>query len=56
MEEGATYDIQFGDMDLLNLFSYMNPSNDKFSSVFAQHFEDLGIQRVYLSHGLTRRI
>ena len=55
MEEGATYDIQFGNMDLLDLFGYMNPSNDKFNSVFAQHFEDLGIQRVYLSHDSVRQ-
>lgn len=46
IDEGATYDIQFGDMDILDLFGYLYPKNDSFSSVFSKQFENLQIQRM----------
>ena len=44
MNESASYDIQFGDMDLLDLFSVIHPQDTNFKSVFGKHFGNMGIQ------------
>ena len=46
-QENAAYDIQLGDVDLIDVFSFLSPSSDTFYSAYGQSVKDLGIQRQF---------